>query len=169
AHDSLALIMERREEQEFLSKQAEEGIDKLGEEEKAEIRNYMAYGQGLARGEYIGKQAGFMEGTAAMLDIVIQKTAKLLGKECAIAVRDEIYKEAGIEEGDVQADEEIEGLREEIRDSASEQLIEAAGGMDNISVEEADELADIADTAADIGVQQVIEGGGEDNEDDGQE
>lgn len=159
ASDALNAIFSFYEEDAAMSKQAEEAIEKLSEAEKSEIREMVSYGRGMARGEYLGKEAGYREGTMDMFRTNMQKVAEIWGDEYAQKLAEAIMEQAGVTPDDVQAEDETEGLRQEITEEAANQLIEAAGGEENITPEQAAELLEVAQTAGDIGLQQIMEGG----------
>ena len=158
ASDALDAIFSYYEEDAEMSKQAEDAIEKLSEEEKGEIREMVSYGRGMARGEYLGKEAGYREGTMDMLNTTLNKVAEIYGEDVAYKIAEEIMGDAGVTAEDVQEEDEIAGLKNEIAEEAAAQLIEAAGGPDKITPEQAAELLQVAQTAGDIGLQQVMEG-----------
>lgn len=165
ASEAIAAYVDYYEDDSSMSKQAEEAIEKLSAEDRAEIVNFVRYGQGMARGEYLGKQAGYRNGTMDMYDVAIKIAGEIYGPDKAIKLAAKIMDAAGVTEEDLQAEDEEEQVKADITEAAAQQLIEAAGGEENITPEQAEELMEVAETAGEIGLQQLAEGEDEDDPD----
>jgi hypothetical protein len=165
ASEAIAAYVDYYEDDSSMSKQAEEAIEKTSAEDRAEIVNFVRYGQGMARGEYLGKQAGYRAGTMDMYDVAIKIAGEIYGPDKAIKLAAKIMDAAGVTEEDLQAEDEEEQVKADITEAAAQQLIEAAGGEENITPEQAEELMEVAETAGEIGLQQLAEGEDEDDPD----
>lgn len=147
------------DEQQNLEKQAEEAFPKLAAEEIAEIREYIAEGRGMQRGEEFGKIAGYQQGTQDMLSLVYTKIAAQ-NEEFANALVAEIYKEAGVTEEDLAQEQEMESVKQDITERAAQKLLESHPDPEKITPEEAEQIAAIAQQAGELGLQQLLEGEG---------
>lgn len=148
------------EKEEMLSKQAEEAMEKLSAEDKAIIRENIAYGNGMARGEVMGKEAGYVAGTHDMYYVAYEKAKELGGEEFAYKFAAEVLADAGVTQEDVDSQQEMEQVREHIVQSAAQQLVEAANiDPQNLTDEQKEQIIEIAEQAGDIGIQQLMEGG----------
>jgi hypothetical protein len=165
ASEAIAAYVDYYEDDSSMSKQAEEAIEKTSAEDRAEIVNFVRYGQGMARGEYLGKQAGYRAGTMDMYDVAIKIAGEIYGPDKAIKLAAKIMDAAGVTEEDLQAEDEEEQVKADITEAAAQQLIEAVGGEENITPEQAEELMEVAETAGEIGLQQLAEGEDEDDPD----
>lgn len=158
ASEAIGAIVDHYREDSEMSKQAEESIEKLSAEDQQELVGLVRYGQGMARGEYIGKQAGYREGTTDMFNVITKIAEAEFGAEFAVKLATAAMDAAGVTQEDLEEEDSKEQIKSDIINAASEQLIEAAGGEDNITPEQAEELAEIAETAGEIGLQQLSEG-----------
>ena len=168
ASQALDIIANSMDAEETMSKQAEEAMTKLSAEEQIQVREYVAQGRGFARGEMIGKEAGYQAGVSDAINSMIAKTAEYYGEEIAIKIAEMVAQEAGITEDDVKEQEDIDALKQEITSEAASQLVQEAGGEENLSPEQAEKIMEIAEAAGEIGLQQVM-GQGEDGGEDGGE
>lgn len=157
ASESIDAIVDYYNEDTAMSKQAEESIEKLSAEDQQELVGYVRYGQGMARGEVIGKQAGYANGTMDMFNTLVKIAGEVLGEDYALKLAAAAMDEAGVTEEDLEGEDTEEQIKNDITEAAAEQLIEAAGGEENITPEDAEQLRDIAETAGEIGLQQLVE------------
>lgn len=144
-----------------LTKVAEEELEKLSAEDEAVISQYVSYGQGIARGEVLGKEAGYIKGSKDMFDAIMKIAAAVVGEDGAAAIADEAAAHADITEEDVGMAEEAEAIKEEITEAAVEQLLESVEDPNSLSEEEAAQILEVAETAGEIGLQHILENQGE--------
>lgn len=154
---ALDTMQQMAEYEDTMSKHAEEGLVKLSAEERAEIREWQAVGRGIYQGEQMGKEAGYREGHEDTKAVILNKIAAMYGDEVADGVLAEIYKDAGVTPEDLEADEEAAQIQQDIAQAAAKKLLEQHPNPENITPEEAQEIAQMAQQAGAMGLQQLME------------
>lgn len=156
----LDVINDMQETEEAWSKQAEEQMVKLSEEEKEAVRTFIDRGRYLARGEYNGKIAGYQEGNQDGMEITLKVAEAMYGPEVAQNIHYAILKEAGVTDEEMAQEGELAQVQQDITEAAAQKLLEAAGGPEKLTDEQRAELLRVAQQAGELGVQQIMQGQG---------
>jgi hypothetical protein len=120
-------------------------VDEMDEETADYYGSEIAYGQGLAEGEYFGKQAAAAEIAGSVNEYLLGVVEEVLGKEAAEAVLEKIAEDG----------EDVEEMSEAAAQEAADRMVEEIG-VENVESDE-DLMEQVDAAAAQVGEQVASE------------